>query len=88
MIFDHIGIAVANLESGRIGLSQIFQIEAWTSEFVDPINQVSVQFGRDQVGICYELVAPNREESPIAQAVKTNRGILNHVAYIVHDLAA
>lgn len=87
MKFDHIGLIVPTLQSGRQSLSEIFFITTWTSEFADPINQVNVQFGRDASGICYELVAPLGNESPIARSVKTGRDVLNHVAYLVEDLA-
>ncbi len=87
MKFDHIGMVVATLPVGRKSLCEIFSIAAWTSEFIDPINRVNVQFGRDASGICYELIAPIDENSPVARAVKYSRDILNHVAYLVNDLA-
>ncbi len=87
MKFDHIGIVVATLEGGRQNLSEIFDIQSWTSEFIDPINQVHVQFGRDSSGICYELVTPSGKDSPVARAMRNNKDILNHVAYLVDNLA-
>jgi methylmalonyl-CoA/ethylmalonyl-CoA epimerase len=84
--FDHIGVAVPNLRKGRDHLSSTLGIDRWTEEIADEVNGVYVQFGTDRSGICYELIAPLGESSPIAQALKTKRGILNHVAYLVDDL--
>jgi methylmalonyl-CoA/ethylmalonyl-CoA epimerase len=88
MKFDHIGIIVKNLETGRKSLSKIFGIHDWTEEFNDPVNGVYVQFGRDASAVCYELVAPIGPESPIAVTLKNRHNILNHVAYLVPDLQA
>jgi len=87
MKFDHIGVVTASLAKGRDQLSQLLPIEAWTAEFEDTINDVWVQFGRDTSGICYELISPRGETSPVAKALKSGNNILNHVAYLVSDLA-
>lgn len=57
-------------------------------EFADPTNGVYVQFGRDTSGICYELVAPLGDDSPVAGALRARHNILNHVAYLIDDLSA
>jgi methylmalonyl-CoA/ethylmalonyl-CoA epimerase len=88
MKFDHVGVVVRRLDIGRAHLSEVFSIEAWTDEFEDPINGVSVQFGRDPSGLCYEIIAPLGAESPVSAALKTGSRILNHVAYLVPDLNA
>jgi methylmalonyl-CoA/ethylmalonyl-CoA epimerase len=87
MQFDHIGVVVKTLRRGRDLLAPPLQITAWTREWEDPVNKVFVQFGYDQSGICYELIAPLGDASPVAQALKTKSRILNHVAYLVEDLA-
>jgi hypothetical protein len=46
--FDHIGIVVRTLASGREYLSSLLGISEWTQEFYDPGIKVSVQFGRDR----------------------------------------
>jgi methylmalonyl-CoA/ethylmalonyl-CoA epimerase len=84
--FDHIGVVVASLEKGRDHFSQAFDISEWTVEFADAVNGVYVQFGRDQSGICYELVAPFGDSSPIASTLRKGDRILNHVAYLVENL--
>ncbi len=88
MIFDHIGIVVAELSAGRPVLCAALGVCAWTREFADPVNDVHVQFGRDPAGLCYELIAPFSERSPVRRALRTGNNITNHVAYRVADLAA
>lgn len=87
MIFDHVGIIVADLSSGREVLRQALRVNAWTAEFSDAVNDVHVQFGRDQAGLCYELIAPFSAKSPVSRALRTGANITNHVAYRVADLA-
>jgi methylmalonyl-CoA/ethylmalonyl-CoA epimerase len=85
--FDHIGIVVAELSAGRRMLQDHFAVSCWTGEFGDPVNDVFVQFGRDGAGICYELIAPMSERSPVRRALRTGNNITNHVAYLVADLS-
>ena len=86
--FDHIGLVVKSIATGRAVLGQIFRIEMWTEEFRDPLNGVLVQFGRDPAGVCYELLEPLDSASPVHAALDGGKAILNHVAYRVADLAA
>lgn len=88
MQFDHIGVVVKTLRHGRTMLGPALQITEWTREWEDPVNKVFVQFGYDRSGVCYELIAPLGEGSPVALALKTKSRLLNHVAYLVEDLAA
>jgi methylmalonyl-CoA/ethylmalonyl-CoA epimerase len=86
MQFDHIGVLAPTLEAGRAQLGAILEIPRWTEEFADPINGVYVQFGRDSSSVCYELIAPLGDNSPINKWLDTRKNILNHVAYLVPDL--
>ncbi len=86
MKFDHIGIAVADPATGRATLSAAFGIARWTVEFVDPVNDVIVQFGLDPSGICYETVAPLSPNSPVSRALTEGVNIVNHTAYLVENL--
>jgi methylmalonyl-CoA/ethylmalonyl-CoA epimerase len=88
MKFDHIGVAAVSIEAGRRVLHGTLEIVEWTQEFADPVNGVFVQFGRDASGVCYEIVAPLGEDSPIQAALRSRSRILNHVAYLVDDLDA
>jgi methylmalonyl-CoA/ethylmalonyl-CoA epimerase len=87
MKFDHIGIVVTTPEAGRATLAGAFGIERWTAEFVDPVNDVIVQFGLDASGICYETVAPLSPDSPVRRALREGVNIVNHTAYLVDGLA-
>jgi methylmalonyl-CoA/ethylmalonyl-CoA epimerase len=85
--FDHIGMVTNTLLDGRMILASTFEITGWTSEFCDPINGVFVQFCIDSSGICYELIAPLGDKSPVRGALDSRSNILNHVAYLVSDLS-
>lgn len=87
MKFDHIGITTADLAAGRTLLEGAVGVQFWTEAFEDPINDVWVQFGRDSSGLCYELVAPLSARSPIRRVLAQKVNTLNHVAYLVSDLA-
>jgi methylmalonyl-CoA/ethylmalonyl-CoA epimerase len=88
MKFDHIGITTTGLEAGRALLENAVGVRAWTESFEDNVNDVWVQFGRDASGICYELVAPLSDRSPIRRVLAQKVNTLNHIAYLVDDLAA
>jgi methylmalonyl-CoA/ethylmalonyl-CoA epimerase len=84
--FDHLGLVVSRLDRGRKHLSGGMGIANWTDEVVDPANGVRLQFGRDAAGVCYELLEPLDETSPVHGALKTGKAILNHVAYRIPNL--
>ena len=86
MKFDHIGVTCKTLDEGRALLQQALFVRRWTSVFDDPVNGVSVRFGLDASGMCYELVAPLSDESPISRVLAQKVNVLNHTAYLVEDL--
>jgi methylmalonyl-CoA/ethylmalonyl-CoA epimerase len=86
--FDHIGLVAKTLARGRKTLEATVGIERWTSPIRDEVNGALIQFGLDASGVCYELLEPLGEDSPLKQALATRRAILNHVAYLVPDLPA
>jgi len=88
MQFDHIGVFVKTLDQGRAHFQEILPIAKVGQVFHDPLLKVSVQFLHDTSGICYELVAPNGEGSPVDAVLAEKRNILNHVAYTVADFEA
>ena len=85
MKFDHIGIFVKTLSSGREEIKKLFDIQSISKEFNDKLMSVSVQFLYDKSGICYEIVAPYGENSPVDNVLSSKKNILNHVAYKVQD---
>lgn len=88
MKFDHVGVVVSAMSAGRDHLVALLGITRWSEEFVDPGIGVYVQFGLDPSGLCYEIIAPLREDSPVTRALNARDRILNHVAYLVPDLEA
>jgi methylmalonyl-CoA/ethylmalonyl-CoA epimerase len=86
--FDHLGIVVKSVAKGRKALTEVLSIRDWTAEIRDPVNGVLLQFGRDPAGVVYEVLEPLDEKSPVYNALATGKGILNHIAYRVSDLAA
>lgn len=86
MEFDHLGVVVGDIAAGRQHLSNLFYITSWTEIFRDEIQQVDVQFGKDTNGVCYELISPVGDSSPVSSALRTKSNILNHLAYRVEDL--
>lgn len=84
--FDHLGVLAADLARGRSILRAALGIRQWTAEFDDAVNDVLVQFGRCDSGMCYEIVAPRSSASPVANALKKRVNVLNHVAYRVSNL--
>lgn len=88
MRFDHVGVTTTDLASGRALLEGASFVRAWTAEFRDAVNEVWVQFGRCDAGMCYELVAPLSPTSPITRVLSKKINVLNHLAYLVDDLPA
>ena len=87
MRFDHLGIVVPNLQIGRDHFFKIYGINSWTDEFFDELNGVYVQFGQSKDKVCYELVAPIDNKSPVYNVLSKKKNILNHIAYIVDAIA-
>lgn len=88
MIFDHVGLFVAELEDGRQKLTAMLPIAETSPVIDDPGLKVRIQFCTDTSGIRYELVAPLGEGNPVSGALSSGKAILNHVAYRVADIRA
>ena len=86
--FDHLGVICGDVEKSRTFLESTFNVSRWGEEILDPIQKVIVQFGYDSSGICYELICPAADDSPVQQALKSRNNILNHIGYITPDLDA
>ena len=86
MKFDHIGIFVSDLASGREKMAALLPIVSFSDITEDSLLGVRVQFGVDSSGIRYELVAPYGEKNPVSGVLKAGKNILNHVAYRVPNL--
>jgi methylmalonyl-CoA/ethylmalonyl-CoA epimerase len=86
LLFDHIGLVVADLAQGREHLTRTLGISQWTEPFEDTGIGVCVQFGTTENGPAIELIAPLGEQSPVAKALRTGQRTLNHLAYLTSDL--
>jgi len=86
--FDHLGVVAKSLKQGRKMMQQALLVKDWTEVYEDTLNGVVLQFGFDQSGMCYELLEPIDQNSPVFPALSGRKAILNHVAYRVQNLAA
>ena len=86
---DHLGLIVPDITAGRSFLEKTLGVTRWTPVIDDPGLSVSVQFGSTPGGqLTYELIAPLGEATPIANALRSGKHILNHLAYLTPDLEA
>lgn len=95
--FDHIGIAVRDLEAARKSYEELFGYTLLSGPFDDPAQQARVLFladpqleitdGNDHRDVVLELVAPLDETSHVARLVDSGVGAY-HVCYQVADLDA
>lgn len=81
LVFDHIGIVVAGIESGSNCIAGLLGPVMWTQTFDDAGLGVSVRFAKDRSGIVYELIAPFGTDSFAARTLKTRANLLNQVAF-------
>jgi methylmalonyl-CoA/ethylmalonyl-CoA epimerase len=86
---DHLGIIVPDIAAGQSFFEKTLGVTRWTPVIDDPGLSVSVQFGSISGGqLTYELIAPLGEATPIANALRAGKHILNHLAYLTSDLEA
>jgi methylmalonyl-CoA/ethylmalonyl-CoA epimerase len=88
LVFDHVGIVVADIRRGAATLSGLVPGLSWTQPVDDAGLGVSVCFARDGTGLVYELIAPLGDASPVARALKNRTDLLNHLAYRTPSLEA
>ena len=86
MQFDHIGIVASGLAIGRKHFTEIYGVNKWSKEYTDLINGVYIQFFENKEKICFELIAPLNNKSPIYNVLKKKINILNHFAYQVTNI--
>jgi methylmalonyl-CoA/ethylmalonyl-CoA epimerase len=89
LTLDHLGLIVPDIATGRDFLTTALGITRWTPITHDPTLGVSVCFGTSETNtLAYELIAPFGEASPITNALRAGKHILNHLAYLTPDLEA
>lgn len=83
MNFHHVGILVQELDQGRKMFESISPNLLWSEMIEDPGIGVKVQFGLDNGGLRYELIAPFGLASPITNHLEKNGNLFHHIAYTV-----
>ncbi|HWL93489.1 MAG TPA: VOC family protein [Phycisphaerae bacterium] len=82
--FDHVGVAVTNLDQAVEFYIRVFGAEAEPQEFVDPLQEVSIRFVR-LAGMRIELLQPTGAGSHLQGILKRGIG-LYHVCHQVREL--
>ena len=88
MDFDHIGVIVNRLEDGVAYFKNVLHVNKFTDQIVDPLQKVRLILAYDENDICYELLSPLSDDSPVQFAMVKKTNIINHIAYRVDDLDA
>jgi methylmalonyl-CoA/ethylmalonyl-CoA epimerase len=83
---DHIGVATPTLQEGLALYGDTFAMPIVSLEVLqDQGLEVALLRCGDQ---CIELLAPTREDSPVAKFLRERGAGMHHVAYRVEDIAA
>lgn len=88
MELDHVGFLTDDVDEEMARFELLFPGTVWSARIVDPVQDVTARFGRTPQGLVYELLQANSPSSPIAQALKARKNILNHMCYRCGDLSA
>jgi methylmalonyl-CoA/ethylmalonyl-CoA epimerase len=80
MKLHHVGIVVKNLAHHGEAYARMLGSVADSEVFFDPIQDVRVQFWRDNRGSLIELIEPASQGSPVWREAQKGGG-LNHLCY-------
>jgi methylmalonyl-CoA/ethylmalonyl-CoA epimerase len=83
--FHHVGLIVGSLEIGKQFLEKVNLGMSFGEEIEDTEIGVKVQFGVDNQGLRYELVAPLNEQSLIWNYLHSRDNMLHHMAFLVDE---
>ena len=81
---DHIGIAVADLEAGKVLYRKIFNVESFHEETVEEFGASIASFLLS--GVRIELTAPLGEDTPIGKFIAKYGEGIHHVAFRSSDI--
>lgn len=84
--FDHVGLVTDNLDQEMARMDQLFGPMDWSTCITDPIQKVDIRFGRNSDAMVYELLFPTGPDSPLYQAWRKKKNVLNHICYRTPDL--
>ncbi len=86
MEFDHVGIAVKNIEDYFSSmLSPILGIPELSEIIIDPIQNCKIAFATSSNGVRLELIEPLNEESPVNQILQKKKGGLYHMCFVANN---
>jgi methylmalonyl-CoA/ethylmalonyl-CoA epimerase len=81
---DHIGIAVADIETGKALYSKIFQVQSFHEETVEEFGVAIASFLLN--GVRIELTAPLHEDTPIGKFLAKRGEGIHHIAFRSSDI--
>jgi methylmalonyl-CoA/ethylmalonyl-CoA epimerase len=86
MEFDHVGIAVKNIEEyfqsllhSVLGMNELSEI------VIDPIQNCKIAFATSSNGVRLELIEPLNEESPVNQILQKKKGGIYHMCFVTNN---
>lgn len=83
MDFDHVGIAVKNIEEYfKFTLKTVLGVSNLSEIIVDPIQNCKIAFATSSNGVRLELIEPLNEQSPVNQILQKKKGGLYHLCFI------
>lgn len=86
MDFDHVGIAVQNIEKYfNTMLNSVLGVPELSEIFVDPIQNCRIAFATTSNGVRLELIEPLNEESPVNQILQKKKGGLYHLCFVANN---
>jgi methylmalonyl-CoA/ethylmalonyl-CoA epimerase len=86
MDFDHLGIAVKNIEEYFSKMLQpILGINSLSEIVIDPIQKCKIAFATSSNGVRLELIEPLNEESPVNQILQKKKGGLYHMCFVSNN---
>ena len=85
MEFDHVGIAVKNIEEYfQSMLHSVLGMDKLSEIIIDPIQNCKIAFATSSNGVRLELIEPLNEESPVNQILQKKKGGLYHMCFVAN----
>ncbi len=85
MEFDHVGIAVKNIEEYfQSMLNSVLGMDKLSEIIIDPIQNCKIAFATSSNGVRLELIEPLNEESPVNQILQKKKGGLYHMCFVAN----
>lgn len=83
MNFDHVGIAVKDIEDYfNSTLRTVLGVSKLSEIVVDPIQNCKIAFATSSNGVRLELIEPLNDQSPVNQILQKKKGGLYHLCFI------